>query len=92
MGNKVQWEVLGVWRRDMDGNEDAKLFLKDAGKTAEETVERVSGLDRAVSTYFRGSLVVLRHRAGGPRLCGTSGGIHEALAWTISRAVRIAAH
>src|SRR6516164_8790847 len=29
----------------MDGNEDAKLFLKDAGKTAEETVERVRGFE-----------------------------------------------
>jgi len=45
MGNKVKWEVLGAWRCDMDGNEDAKLFLKDAGKTAEETVERVRGFE-----------------------------------------------
>jgi hypothetical protein len=45
LGNKVKWEVLGVWRRDMDGNEDTKLFLKDAGKTAEETVERVRGFE-----------------------------------------------
>ena len=29
----------------MDGNEDAKLFLKDAGKTAEETVDRVRGFE-----------------------------------------------
>jgi hypothetical protein len=27
----------------MDENEDAKLFLNDAGKTVEETVERVHG-------------------------------------------------
>jgi hypothetical protein len=27
----------------MDENEDAKLFLKDAGKTVEETVDRVRG-------------------------------------------------
>ena len=29
----------------MDENEDAKLFLRDAGKTAEETVERVRGFE-----------------------------------------------
>jgi hypothetical protein len=29
----------------MDENEDAKLFLRDAGKTAEETVERVRGIE-----------------------------------------------
>jgi Phasin protein len=29
----------------MDENEDAKLFLRDAGKTAEETVERLRGFE-----------------------------------------------
>ena len=29
----------------MDENEDAKLFLRDVGKTAEETVERVRGFE-----------------------------------------------
>jgi hypothetical protein len=29
----------------MDENEDSKLFLKDAGKTVEETVERVRGFE-----------------------------------------------
>ena len=34
----------------MDENEDAKLFLRDAGKTAEETVERVAGLRKTPTT------------------------------------------
>ena len=41
----MKWEVLGSRGSDVDENEDAKLFLRDAGKTAEETVERVRGFE-----------------------------------------------
>jgi hypothetical protein len=43
----------------MDENDDAKLFLRDAGKTAEETVERVHGFEENYHYLLHRMMVAL---------------------------------